>query len=62
MAADTYSGELCECGAPAASLVLDSRGHVHAAGCAEHRGAAIRVGIAGAGRYVLNIERQKVTQ
>jgi hypothetical protein len=64
MAADTYSAEPCShCAEPAAVLVLDKRGHVCAAGCAEHRGAAIRVALAVAvDHYVIRTERQKVTR
>lgn len=37
MAHDTYSAERCDCGAPAATAMIDRRGFVHGAACTTHR-------------------------
>jgi hypothetical protein len=54
MAHDTYSAERCDCGAPAATAMIDRRGFVHGAACTTHRGKMISTTFA-AGRFVIEV-------
>lgn len=59
MCVDTYSAERCSCGAPAAVVVLDDHGYVHAAACRSHRGATISTAITPA-LYVIEVVEAEV--